>query len=569
MKNLKIKFKLILLVAIMIISLMATGVLGLTFMGDLNENTIEITQNWLPSVIIAEELNTTTSDFRIAEYGHVLSQDVSDMASFEVSLNAAEESIDEMFNDYITNYISTSEDEALITTAKTKWEEYKLVHNEMISLSDKNETDDAMEILNGESKVLFDEVSAIFLNLVEFNKVNADAASTSNSELYVNAAYFMIALVLAVVAVLILLATITIRLITRPIDQVESAAQSILDGNLETEIKYESSDELGKLSQSMRELCALIKGIIGDMDMRLGAMSSGDFTVTTSDRSMYKGDFDSLDKTMTAISKQLSGTLSEIDEASSQVSLGSQQISVVSQSVADGASKQTLSVSELSNALEEISKVAQTSVANADVAKIESEKSNEKATESNMYMDKMIQSMANIKEKSDQISKIISTIDEISFQTNILALNAAVEAARAGVAGKGFAVVADEVRSLAEKSAVSATDTAQLIDETITAIDSGTKIVDETAAVISEVIEAAQVITKLVETIAEDSKTQQVSVLKITGELNGIKDIVNENAATSEEAAAAAEELSAQSALLKQLVGKFTLLQAEMNAYKM
>ncbi len=559
MKNLKVKYKLLSMMSVLLIGLIFVGVLSLFFMQNINDGTTEITQNLLPSVIVAEELNTATSDFRIAEYGHIISQSEDTMAIYQKDIDDITLQIETLFAEYKT-YILNEEDEALITGAKAMWLEYLAVHKEMIALSGRNLTEDAVVILSGESQVIFDEVSNLFLQLVEFNKVYADSAATSGQNTYLTAMIAMAAIVVVVTLLAIIIAVATINVIVKSVNEVEKAAIDIVGGNLDIEIKYTSKDELGSLAENMRVLCAMIKGIIGDVNLRLSGISNGDFTVETGSSDLYVGDFVALDELMSSIQRQLSGTMSKIDTSSSHVSVGSEQISLASQSVADGASRQSNSVAQLSYSLKEISKGAQINAQNAIVARSEAEKSSTKATESSEYMDKMIVSMRNIKSKSDEISKIINAIDDISFQTNILALNAAVEAARAGDAGKGFSVVADEVRNLAQKSALSATDTAKLIDETIATVNEGTKIVDETAAVIVQVIQAAQSITSLVDTIAVDSQNQQESVQKISEEIDDITMIVNDNAAASEETAAAAQELNAQSDILKRLVSKFTLL---------
>ncbi len=560
MKNLKVKFKLFALLAIVLATLIIISILALLAMSDITANTEEVTGDWLPAVIIAEELNTATSDFRVAEYAHVVSQSSQDMLQFEADLKKEEQNIDLMFTDYETNFVTNEEDKALIEQAKSMWANYLVVHDEMIAYSAQNSADEAMEILNDESKILFDEVSTVFTQLVEFNKDGADKASLSSARYSDNSRIFILSIAILGTIISLLFAFKTIKLITQPIEKIEEAANQILSGNLQAQIEHSSKDELGNLAATMGELCALIKHIIGDMDERLTGLANGDFTVKSSDESMYIGDFESLNTLIAKISRQLSDTLSEIDNASSQVSQGSDQISTASQVLAQGSVEQSSSIGQLLNELKNISEGAMVNAKNADNARIEAEKSNEKATQSSKQMEKMIESMNNIQNKSNKISTIISTIDDISFQTNILSLNAAVEAARAGNAGKGFSVVADEVRNLAIKSAQSATDTKALIDETIATIKEGTQIVDETAIVIKEVITAASSITELVGKIAVDSEIQQKSVEEVTSEVSEISNIVNSNAATSEETAASSEELSSQAAILKDLVDKFELL---------
>lgn len=180
-------------------------------------------------------------------------------------------------------------------------------------------------------------------------------------------------------------------------------------------------------------------------------------------------------------------------------------------------------------------------------------------TESNKKMQDMIGTMLDISTSSSQIGKIIKTIEDIAFQTNILALNAAVEAARAGAAGKGFAVVADEVRNLASKSAEASKNTSVLIESSLKAVENGTRIADDTAKSLLSAVSGARTVTEYIDRISQASTEQSQSIVHVTLGIDQISSVVQTNSATAEESAAASEELSGQAQMLKDFVSRFRL----------
>ena len=249
-------------------------------------------------------------------------------------------------------------------------------------------------------------------------------------------------------------------------------------------------------------------------------------------------------------------------EGARQVSSASQQVSSSAQTLSQGATEQAASLEETSASLEEMAAMTRTNAESSNQAAALMSEVNRQVADSNAALQQMVQSMGAIRESSVKVSKIIKTIDEIAFQTNILALNAAVEAARAGDAGMGFAVVADEVRNLAQRSAQAARDTATLIEESTTSATTGTSRVSELEAAMQGITTSVAQARQLVEGVNVASREQAQGIEQVTLAISQMEKVTLSTAATAEENAAASEQLNAQAetsaatiAELERLVG--------------
>ena len=364
---------------------------------------------------------------------------------------------------------------------------------------------------------------------------------------------------LSTVFILVLACVLLIGHFLKPLQKVAEVGEKLSVGDFSMDLSYKSKDEIGRLMHSMGDVVSRIRSIIGDLSEKLNQLAQGNFNVEMNNAEYYSGAYRPLFDSINNISTDLSGTMAEIQQSAIQVNSGAEQVSSGAQGLSQGATEQASSIEELSATVNDISEHIKKTAENTRLANAEAQNAGKEVSNSDKQMQQMKAAMENINEKSGEISKIIKTIDDIAFQTNILALNAAIEAARAGVAGKGFAVVADEVGNLAQKSANAAKDTTMLIEETLQAVEQGTVLADSTAESLQRVVSGTGKVTDLVNRIAEASVEQSRAVEQVSVGIDQISSVVQSNTATAEESAAASEELSGQAHILSDLVGRFSL----------
>ncbi len=556
-QNLKIRLKLYILIGVALMGMLIISAMSFSLMGRMNEMTSDISTSWLPSINTARDLAATISNIRLNELGYLTAISDEVEASSLQYLEKEKEEMDTLLAAY--GGLIDEEERGFYDNAMNLWTQYKKADEEMMALAGQGRPDEARAVLEGECVGIYNSLNNAFNDIIVYNTEGSDDATEESLFLYRAATLLMAAVILAVILVGVFFSVVVIRLIKTPISEIEGAAIRMAEGDLDVEISYTSKDELGVLAEQVRRLIRKLQVIIDDENKFLAKMAAGDFTVDSVCEEEYTGGFHPLLVSFRGIADKLNDTMLQINQSSAQVASGAEQVSSGAQALSQGATEQASSVEELAATINEISgKVKE----NADNARQANEKAGSISAEmnvSNEKMQQMIQAMGDITNCSHEIGKIIKTIEDIAFQTNILALNAAVEAARAGAAGKGFAVVADEVRNLASKSAEASKNTSVLIENSLKAVENGTRIADETARSLYQAVNGVDEMTAIIGQISEASSAQADSISQVTMGIDQISSVVQTNSATAQESAAASEELSSQSQMMKSLVDRFKL----------
>ncbi|MDQ2820358.1 MAG: methyl-accepting chemotaxis protein [Pseudomonadota bacterium] len=509
--NLKIARRLQLAFALVIIVLLATVAIALSGLHDLNASTKNLADKAWPRAKLANAaLVSARSSFgRLAQLAVI-----KDPAMRTVALGKLTEHTD-AFNKSIADLdklLVRPKGQALNAQAKRDRDAYMAVLARVVSLGNEGKYEEASTLAFSDA---YSAMQKLSLGLRDQTVFQAELFATGSAEAQVTFDQSRNLIVgAAVLAVLLAIAAAIIitRSIVRPLHAAVNVARTVAAGDLTSTIHVTSNDETGQLMQALKDMNTSLQTMVGEV-------RQGSHAIAT---------------------------------ASAEIASGNMELS-------SRTEQQASSLEETASSMEEMTSTVKQNADNARQANGLAATASDVARKGGMVVSQVVETMGAINNASRKIVDIISVIDGIAFQTNILALNAAVEAARAGEQGRGFAVVASEVRNLAQRSASAAKEIKTLIDDSVAQVERGSTLVDDAGKTMEEVVGSVQRVTDIMTEISSASREQELGIEQINTAISEMDAVTQQNAALVEEAAAAAGSLEEQSAVLAQLVSRFTV----------
>ncbi|MBK8508430.1 MAG: MCP four helix bundle domain-containing protein [Candidatus Competibacteraceae bacterium] len=494
--------------------LIGLGILAINRLAVVNNQAKDMAENWLPSVRFISAMDANTSDYRIAEYGHILSE--SDQA-----MSNQEKNLETLLNDFKKNQaayeplINSAEERQVHEEFKRLWGDYLKESETLLAISRQdNKTEEAQQLIEGKSLQLFDAANAKLAALVELNTKGAAEAARVAGKTYDNSLMWIIAILVSAVGFGITIAMLLARGITKQVGG-EPAVIADLSGQIaggDLTARFENTGKETGIYFAMREMTTQLKEMVTKVNLTTG---------------------------------QVSSAAAEIAQGSSDLSQRTEE--------------QASALEETASSMEELTGTVKQSAENAGQANQLASAARSQAEQGGQVVEQAVAAMGAIHQSSKQIADIIGVIDEIAFQTNLLALNAAVEAARAGEQGRGFAVVAGEVRKLAQRSADAAKEIKALITDSVAKVEDGGKLVERSGQTLQEIVTAIKKVSDIVAEIAAASREQASGIEQVNKAILQMDQTTQQNAALVEQTASASQAMGDQAQELQRLMAFFKL----------
>jgi len=558
-----------------------------------NGSTEEIATDWLPSVQASQAINLAMTNLRLTYRDHIIAQSEAEKKTREEAIKVAEDAIRKSVDAYLP-LASSDRERDLIKTIKESIEGYISSSSQLLVLSRANKTEEAGQYLGGGMRSYSDKLKEATAALVELNVIGSKKAADLSTETFASIEFYLLATI-AVAGLLVLGAVaFVLKAIANPITGITASMRRLAEGDTSSQIPFaDRADEIGSMAgaveifrqaaiankrmateaeenrvraeadrvdtQRLAEADASERLRIATSGLAAGLkrLAAGDLAFQLDEA--FAPDFEALRHDFNQSVTQLGATLRAISDSIGTIDEGTREISSGASDLSKRTEQQAASLEETAAALEEITANVANSSKRTEETRTVATEANRSAGISAEVVSHAEEAMERIETSSQQISNIISVIDEIAFQTNLLALNAGVEAARAGEAGKGFAVVAQEVRELAQRSASAAKEIKGLIQNSSKEVESGVKLVRDTGQALKTIGGFITQINHHMDSIATSAKEQSIGLSEVNVAVNRMDQTTQQNATMVQESTAAADSLAQQAQTLRELIAQFRL----------
>jgi methyl-accepting chemotaxis protein len=514
----------------------ALGVFSIVELRDVNTAASELEDTWLPSIGALASMRNSVNRHRRVELQHIIAPSREEKLEEEERMRVILEEFQAQ-QDQFRPILASESQRAAFEAFVRAWSAHLGTSKKLLQLSYDHRDEEVRRLVRGSSRDEIENIQALIDNLVELSRKGGAEAAKRAEATYVSArALIGIALTSSLLLGLAL-ATLIARVIARPLAIAASAANRMAEGDVDIAIEAPAKDESGQVLLSMQRMVQATR----DMVSAASAIAEGDLTVEVRPRS----EKDALGRSLATMIRGLSQVIRETRVGAAALASASGQVSSSSQTLSQGASQQAAAVAQTAASLEQMSLSIGENAESSRIVDQMARKGAKDAGESGRAVTEAVGAM-------QEIAKRISIIDELAYQTNLLALNAAIEAARAGDQGRGFAVVAAEVRRLAERSQAAAKEIVSLTSGSL-------RVAERAGQQLGDLVPAIQTTADLVQRVAAASSEQSVSVGQITKTMAEVDQVMQRNAAATEELSSTAEELAAQAESLQVLVEYFRI----------